>query len=217
MKYPKINTLWKRDDKTKHIIEGDYAKEEFKNIKRWEATEKIDGMNIRIYFKRYPDSLGAFKGVAFYGRTDNAQIPEELMTHLKNTFTYDKIASIFDEDVDEVWLFGEGYGPKIQNGGGYVDAQQFILFDVVVDSIWLERDSVFDITEKLSVRNVPVISINTMTEDEICEYVKAKHASIIADDEKLIMEGVVCRTKPLMLDRRGNPIFMKLKVKDYED
>jgi len=215
MRYPKINTLWKRDDNGK-IIEGEHSIPEFNNIKRWEVTEKIDGMNIRIYFKRDPDHLGAFKGVEYFGRSDNAQIPNQLQQFLEKIFTYEKFCEIFDDDVDSVWLFGEGYGPKIQSGGGgYTDNQEFILFDVVVENMWLERDSVFDIAEKFGIVSVPIISINPMVESEICEYVKSKKTTIIGNNDNFIMEGVVCRPKPMMFDRRGNPIMMKLKVRDY--
>lgn len=213
MKYPKIDTLWKRDKQGK-IIEREYSKEEFSNIKRWEATEKIDGMNIRIHFSRNRE-------IYFYGRTDNAQIPEELAETLKKTFTYERFKESFDEDVEEVWLFGEGYGQKIQNGGAYDEHQQFILFDVVVDGTWLERASVDNIAQKFFVKAVPIIG--TYEEFPITGFIKIiskqnkisiVNNSMIAKQPKEI-EGVVCRTAPLMFDRRGNPIMMKLKIKDY--
>jgi len=53
MKYPKINTIWKRDESNKFkIIEGDFSKQEFANIKNWQITEKIDGTNIRLIIQR---------------------------------------------------------------------------------------------------------------------------------------------------------------------
>ena len=37
--YPKINTIWKRDEKNKfNIIVGDYSCPEFENINKWLAT-----------------------------------------------------------------------------------------------------------------------------------------------------------------------------------
>lgn len=45
-KYPKINTLWKRDEKNRfNTIEGDLSQEEFGNIKNWHITEKIHGIH----------------------------------------------------------------------------------------------------------------------------------------------------------------------------
>ena len=51
MIYPKINTIWKRDEKG-YILEGDYSAEEFKNIKEWDVSEKIDGMNMRVLYSK---------------------------------------------------------------------------------------------------------------------------------------------------------------------
>lgn len=49
MKYPKINTLWKREEEANksRIIIGEYALEECGLIKKWQVQEKIDGTNIR--------------------------------------------------------------------------------------------------------------------------------------------------------------------------
>lgn len=124
MKYPKINTIWKRDEKNKFkIIEGNYSKIEFANIKKWNITEKIDGTNIRIIYKN-----GI---VLFGGRTDNAQIPAHLYEFLQTTFSSSIMNEVFGDA--DVILFGEGYGPKIQKGGGlYRNGAGFILFDAYI-------------------------------------------------------------------------------------
>ena len=50
--YHKITTLFERDSDTnfKKVIEGLYAKPEFKYLEgaTWEFTEKVDGTNIRV-------------------------------------------------------------------------------------------------------------------------------------------------------------------------
>ena len=80
MHYPKINSLWKRELDTgrKYLIADEYACEEFKNIKTWRVTEKIDGTNIRIIYR---DGV-----VSMRGRTDDAQIPPKLLTFLQANF-----------------------------------------------------------------------------------------------------------------------------------
>ena len=80
-KYPKINTIFKRDMSNRgRIILGKYACPEFDYLKdnEWLFTEKVDGTNIRIEWK-------AGLGIKVGGRTDNAQIP---------AFLYDKINEI---------------------------------------------------------------------------------------------------------------------------
>lgn len=48
--YHKIQTCFKRDEKTKRIIEGDWTLPEFEYLKdcQWVFTEKVDGTNIRV-------------------------------------------------------------------------------------------------------------------------------------------------------------------------
>lgn len=209
MKYPKINTIWKRNKENKFaIIEGEHSLEEFKEISKWDVTEKIDGTNIRIMFS---DNT-----IRFGGRTDNAQIPTHLFESLQNTFTLKLMQEVFGtaENLLDVQLFGEGYGPKIQSGGAYRKDAGFILFDVKIGDWWLLRNAVEDIASKLNIPCVPYIGY--MNVESIVDYVKARPESIAAEDYKL-MEGVVCRTKSMMLSRNGTPIMWKLKVRDYKE
>jgi len=208
MKYPKINTIWKRDKENKFIIiEGEHSLEEFKEIKKWDVTEKIDGMNIRI---TYSDGV-----IRFDGRTDNAQIPTHLFEHLQDTFTPEIMQEAFktEENPPDLQLFGEGYGPKIQSGGAYRKDAGFILFDVKIGEWWLLRDAVENIATKLGIPCVPYIGY--MDVASIVDYVKAQPESIVAENYKL-MEGGVCRTKSMMLSRNGTPIMWKLKTRDYK-
>ena len=214
MQYPKINTIWKRDETNKYIIiEDDYSKEEFKNIKNWNISEKIDGTNIRIEcFFEYMH--GGEIDVVFKGRTDNAEIPKFLLGYLEKAFTKEIILPIFKEkQPGKVILYGEGYGPKIQKGGGnYRDDAGFILFAVWIDGWWLDRDKVKEIATMLDIKVVPEIGI--MTIDDAVKYIKGMPKSIIAEKECL-MEGVVARSYPLMLFRDKSPIMWKLKVEDF--
>ena len=208
MQYPKINTIWKRDMKTGKIIEGDFSCPEFGNVKYWNVTEKIDGTNIRIFYE--PDSEVA---VRFGGRTDNASIPTFLLEQLQKTFTKEKLGRVFS-DVTKVILFGEGYGPKIQKGGGlYRKDVSFILFDIWISCWWLERDKVNEISKQLNIDVVPEIGM--MTYEEIVEFIKRTPKSLCAKEEKII-EGIVARSYPLMLFRNGKPVMWKLKVRDYD-
>lgn len=216
MEYPKINSLFKRTGmqsdgtfdlsmKIHPLILGKHAAEEFGAIKTWRVDEKIDGTNIRIEYHADPQSL------EFGGRTDNALIPAKLLNYLKATFTIEKMDSL---DASHVMLFGEGYGPKIQAcGSKYRDDQAFILFDVVIGGWWLKREDVKAIADKLDIPMVPDLGI--MTEDEVMEYIKSMPLSKVSK-ELLQIEGVVCRSEPLMLFRNGKPIMWKLKCKDIK-
>jgi ATP-dependent RNA circularization protein (DNA/RNA ligase family) len=207
LKYPKINTLWKRDENNKFVIlPGDYSKEEFKAISQWRVTEKIDGTNIRVIW-----DMATEDNIVFKGRTDKAQIPVFLLDSLKETFTKELFEKHFPES--QVVLYGEGYGNKIQSvGKKYRKDNGFILFDAWIDGWWIEQHNVKDIAKKLGIKDVPDLGI--MSTEDIIDLVKSKPKSKESSEE-LISEGVVVRSEPLMLFRDGTPIMWKLKVKDY--
>lgn len=215
MKYPKIHSLFRREQfaKCNDLIIGDYACQEFANIKTWLVSEKIDGMNIRIHYIRGMRPT-------FAGRTDNAQLPPKLLAYLQEHFTRELFYKVF-EDAYEVMLFGEGYGAKIQSGGYYAKDQRFVLFDVFInDTWWMEWDTVIEMANKLGIPTPPILckgaKKGTMNEDEIIQLVKDRYDSGFAEDEH-VMEGVVARAYPMLLFRDGTPVKFKLKCRDFKD
>jgi len=198
-------------------MEGQLSKQEFALIKHWEIYEKIHGMNIRVIISM-PHNKGEnqYVHIEFRGRTDKAVLPKSLLEYLEKTFTKESVLNAFEvyENEYEVILFGEGYGAGINKGGKYRKDVGFALFDVWVSGWWLNQPDVWDIAEKLNVKEVPYLG--EMTKEEIVRYVKSKPKSWIAEEE-MVMEGIVARSKPLLLFRNKSPLLWKLKVKDYED
>lgn len=217
MKYPKINSLWKREDitvkKKRHeLIVGDYSLEEFGLIKKWVVQEKIDGTNIRIHYSIEDREHTQDPIVEFDGRTDNAQIPKPLLKYLREHFTVERMASVFKPGTD-VLLFGEGYGPKIQSGGNYRTDTGFILFDIRIGNFWLKQEDVKNIALALQIPYAPIIGI--MTEQEIVDYVKSKPLSLCSVTPQ-VMEGIIARTEPMLLLRNGDRLIWKLKCVDFK-
>lgn len=217
MEYIKINTLWKRDEKTQ-IIEGDFSKDEFNSIKLWDVSEKINGTNIRITYNRIGN-------IQFDGKTDNARIPTKLYAYLQSKFTLELMETTFPLENKElevkpqksqvVILFGEGVGAGIKGSGQYFKDKGigFILFDVYIDGWWLERENVIDIANKLGVKYAPELGI--MDVQSAINLVKQPRNSSVSE-LPMTSEGVVARSHPLMLFRDGKPIMWKLKVSDYK-
>lgn len=208
IQYPKIETIFERDTQgSKKLIEGKFRNEsvEFLKFNRWDFTEKIDGTNIRVHWDGHQ--------VEFAGRTDRAQIPQDLANYLSRTFGSNEAEELFEQKFGEteVILFGEGYGPKIQNGGAYRDSVSFILFDVLIGDIWLKREAVEDIARCFAVDVVPIIFSGTLQEG--VDFVKTKPKSTFGTAD---MEGLVARPSVELKDRRGNRIIVKIKVKDFE-
>lgn len=210
--YPKMQTLYKRDIKTHKIMPGVFSEPEFGNICEWEFTEKIEGMNIRV---EYDDSDMCYSpSFIFTSRTGNHILPQRLTEYMEKKFKRNVLEELFPE-VQNVTLFGEGYGSGIQKGGElYREDNGFILFDVYIDGWWLERESIEHLANDLGVKCVPILPFNSI--EEAIAYVISKPQSLIAKNIKTA-EGVVARSNPLMLFRNGNPIVWKLKVRDYKE
>lgn len=206
--YHKINTMFKRDmEGNKKIIFDDWAEAEVEYLKNneWEFTEKVDGTNIRVYWDG--------KNTTFGGRTDSAQIPNGVVNRLNDLF-YSTPGRKRLSDVSphgQVVLYGEGYGAKIQNGGNYKDTQDFVLFDVKVGDIYLERKNVEDVAQKLQVDVVPIIGKGTLY--EAIELVKNNLKSTWGDFEA---EGIVARPTVELTTRRGSRIIAKIKARDFK-
>lgn len=206
--YHKIETIFERDtDGSKKLIPGKWRNKtvEYLRNNSWFFTEKIDGTNIRVHWDGHKVSFG--------GRTDSAQIPVPLMNYLIATFSGEINEQLFEQKFGEteVTLYGEAYGPKIQKGGGlYRDDVSFILFDVLIGDVWLERHNVEDIANTFGIDVVPLMGVGTI--QDAIEWVKEKPMSYIG---KAPMEGIVARPVVEIRDRMGKRVIVKIKVKDF--
>ena len=222
--YPKIQTLFKRDD-SGIIIPSQYTLDEFTYLKDnlWECTEKIDSTNIHIDLAPVIDTdideVVDYKMI-FNGRTERAVIPEHLLVKLKSIFDKDTLVNYFYKDNEDnkecpITLYGEGYGKKIQNGGGnYIkDDVDFILFDIRIGKWWLSRTSIEGIAKDLGLKVVPLIGY--MTIPKAMEYVSNGFKSIIAENKDYDAEGLVLKTPNGLLLRSGERIITKIKTSDF--
>lgn len=208
MEYTKIPNIFKREEFGKNkLIEGEYSTPELEYLAENEFvwTEKVDGTNIRVMWDGH--------AVSFGGRTERAQIPAHLVNKLNDLFGGTNKEEIFEQKFGEtpVTLFGEGFGEKIQNGGGKYGPVNFILFDVFCGGMWLKRESVEDIAQTFNIETVPVVGRGNLR--EAVEYIRKHPKSMLKDDE---LEGIVCRPTNELLDRRGNRIIVKIKCRDFD-
>lgn len=209
--YTKIETIFKRDmGGSKKLIEGEFRNEtvEFLKDNQWICTEKIDGTNIGVVWDGHK--------VSYQGRTEKAQMPVYLINKLSEMFGGETNEELFEQKFGEmqVILFGEGYGPKIQKGGGnYRSDVSFILFDVYLpeQNLWLKRDALEDIAKTFNIDVVPIVLTGTL--QEAVNFVKQKPKSTIGVAD---MEGLVCKPAVDMLDRMRRRVIVKIKVKDFE-
>lgn len=211
-KYTKIETPFKRDmDGTKKLIEGDFRNDaiEFLKDNKFIFSEKVDGCCLGIFWDGYR--------VNYQGRTERANIPAHLMNRLIEIFGTNEAEELFEQmfGEKEVVLFGEGYGAKIQKGGGnYIpDGCDFILFDVYIPSsdTWLKWDDMVIIADAFNIKHVPLIMTGTI--QEAIDFVKTKPVSHINPNHE--MEGLVGKPLVDLYDRNHKRVMVKIKVKDF--
>ena len=214
--YHKIQTIFKRDMSNKgRIMEGEFSEPEFEYLKDnvWIFTEKVDGTNIRVMWNG--------EIITFGGKTDNAQIPAFLINKLQEIFGGEINKQIFinsfnqndnqDEEI-KVCLYGEGYGARIQKGGGnYIpDGVDFILIDIKIGDWWLKRDGIEDVAQKFNLKVVPIVGEGTLK-----DMVEMTKIGLKSQWGNFMAEGMVAKPLVELKTRSGKRIITKIKHKDF--
>lgn len=213
--YHKIQTVYKRDPETNFkTLLPEYSLPEFKYLtnNKWQFTEKVDGMNIRVMWDG--------EQVSFSGKSDKTEIPSLLLKRLYQMFVrgkekgiyipHKKLKEIFGTE-GSVCLYGEGCGAKIQAGGeNYCTGQNFVLFDIKIGTLWLQRKDVEEIAGKLVLDVVPVIGEGTLA--DMVKLIGNEFTSTWGDFQA---EGIVARPMVELFARNGQRIITKLKCKDF--
>ena len=204
--YHKIQTVWHRDPATnnKTLLEGKWAEPEFEYLANnlWAFTEKVDGTNIRVML-----SDGR---IIFGGKTDNASLPAPLVSRLESRF-HPQRDRMMEKFPDGVCLYGEGYGAKIQKGGGnYRPDQDFVLFDVKVGGWWLDRASQEDIAAFMGLEVVPMIA-----QGNLHDMIDMARRGFVSVWGPFTAEGIVARPLVELTTRNGKRIITKIKHKDF--
>lgn len=204
--------MFKRDPKNmRYVIEGEWATPEFEYLKdnKWIWTEKVDGTNIRVIWNG--------KSVIFNGKTDNAQLYMPLVQKLQGMFDTTssrlKFREIFgDEETTQVCLYGEGYGAKIQKGGGNYkkDDVDFVLFDIKIGNWWIQRNDCEDIAVKLGIKIVPIVG-----EGSLLKAVQLVKNGLESQWGNFEAEGLVCRPEIELRTRSGDRLITKIKSRDF--
>lgn len=210
--YHKIETLYERDEKFK-VRPGVLKNPTYGLLKTWQFTEKIDGTNIRVMWQPAVtgEAFAIGESLRFGGKTDNAQIHADLIRHLYESVSAEKMREVFPET--SAVIYGEGYGAGIQKGGLYSPTKKFIAFDVLVgDKWWLNWENTCDVARKLNLETVPFIGEFTL--EEATEMVRVGFPSLIGNGE-MRAEGLVGRPGETLFDKKGHRLILKLKTKDF--
>ena len=206
--YPKIESIFVRDEKTHKLNPGQWRLQEFDYLKDcpWVCTEKVDGTNIRVMWDG--------ERVTFGGRTDKAQLYVPLLNRLTEMFPAEKMMKVFGPPAEDgptsICLYGEGYGKGIQKGGVYRDTPDLILFDIRVGPWWLKREDVRSLASELEIQQVPVRNVGPLP-----EAVDLVREGLISCWGNFPAEGLVCRPAVDLLMRNGQRVITKVKGCDF--
>lgn len=205
--YHKIESLFNRDERTFKFVEGAWRCPEFEYLalNTWIFTEKVNGTCMRVQWH------SDVEHVKYRGKTDNAQIPSTIYEKLEEVLPTSKFQLLYPNTT--ICLYGEGYGAKIQKGGGnYIpDGVSFVLFDVKIGEWWLRREDVEDIASKLGIEAVPIVARGTVY--DAIDLVKSRFNSTWGP---FPAEGLVLRPEVELQNRGGKRIITKLKTRDFD-
>ena len=213
IEYHKIQSVYLRDPANHHktFLEGQWSLPEFGFLARneWHWTEKVDGTNVRVHWDGEKVTLG--------GRTADAQMPLFLVHRLEALFPRVNFQTHFPrkeengtKEILDVMLVGEGYGTKIQKGGGNYGPVDFVLFDVMVGGVYLERHNVEDVAQKMGLRVVPIVGKGTLL-----DAIEMTRAGFDSTWGPFKAEGLVMRPATELFTRRGHRLITKVKHKDF--
>ena len=126
----------------------------------------------------------------------------------------------YNVEVEEVpvYIYGEFFGKKIQNGGNYdKDKNRFSIFDICVQGWFVPIGMLNNYAEKLGLDVAPYIGQMTIEEAEKMVMKGFKTLVPNVSNPDYLEEGIVARPIIPIKDPRGKRIIVKIKTCDYRE
>lgn len=205
--YQKIPSPYMREAaKPFRLIHGEWVSPEMEALSGlpWVFTEKVDGTNIRVGWDGYT--------VTFDGRTSRANMPPVIIDALTEQFPEELFEQAFGEK--QVTLYGEMIGGNIMSAGRHYGPMRFVLFDVMIDGLFLLRENVESVALSMGCVVTPVALVGTLHEG--MEFVRNGFMSAFARSD-YPAEGIVGTTALGLCNRRGDRMIVKIKARDFRE
>jgi len=188
-------------------IDNLYQNQKIMMFKQVWATEKIHGTSASITYDPVQKKLHFFPG----------GVPDVMS--FTSQFNYDEIYN----KASELWgdkkaiLYGEHYGGKIMGmSATYGEQQRFVMFDVMVDGLWLSFDKVQSVGKKLNIDVVPGRIIDATVEAFDIERAKPSEQVVkygITEPKK--REGIVLKPLVEVKLNNGDRVIAKYKNDEF--
>lgn len=200
--YPKVNSIFKRDEKSVYQLE--FAEDAFDYLwdKTWAVYEKFDGFNCRVIWDAEKQT------VYFYGKSNSTYF-----TDIQNEYLLTVFQSKLFKKYETMILFGEMIGKNSRYSYGLIEPK-FILFDVFRWSTqrWQQRDFIINLADEFEIEYAPLLKYDSLA--RIVEEVKGKEALESALFKGFKMEGYILKPVIEFYKANNERIMTKIKFKD---
>lgn len=169
------------------------------------VTEKIHGQTLRFGILSDGDEKTFVAGSSRLQRRRPESCKSSAFWYLAENENVMSLLDSLSKRYSQVILYGESYGPGIQNLHYDANSRKFRLFDIMVDNKYLDNAELFVLAELHNVETVPVLYCGAYDFDLIADL--AEKPSVLNRDQ--IKEGVVI--KPLR--ERNNPKIGRVVLK----
>lgn len=178
-------------------------------------THKIDGTNGRLIWNGEEGE--------FYTGSRNMVLGGGQDNHGFNEWAQDQIdTDLFKEYFEDtnVVVFGEFFKNDILGRVEYGDEPRFRVFDVFINTVFLDWADVLGVADKLNLDVTPYEFIEEPGYDSLTDYIKEYDdplAKDSADPDDKIAEGIVVRPPVEMKYKKDNRVMYKVKSEKFEE
>jgi hypothetical protein len=204
MYYSKIDNLYKHDTVTGRYDVTRLARPEFDIPKYWDVSEKVDGMSVHI------ELMQSSSAYLLHGRTASTQFRDEWRTPLIDLAEH-LVGSDLNDD-STCRIYGELYGPGINNGGGYGGGIRFAAFDIAFDESFVNPQVFDEICQQHSIPIVPKFVSQSISQLDywVRNGFKSRITGAACD-----AEGIIAKSPVELRNNAGKRLMFKLKTKDF--
>lgn len=200
--YGETLTVFKRQERSPIVDRGNWSSDVFEYLagNRWIFQEKIDGTNMRIIV----DDQGVCD---IRGRTDKTLLHPVLIKNMASMLPAPEF--FVENQLTGLTIYGEGYGPGIQEGGKYRTEPGFIAFDVWRDGVWWGHRGVQSVCDTLGIQVVPIVARGALALG-----VEMVSEGLISTFGGFYAEGLIARTEVPVYNAHGGLVKCKIKHRD---